>query len=45
MNKKHIRKIQAYEFDIEYMKGKNNDVDDALSKKLATCALMEIVQN
>ena len=28
---KWLRKIQAYDFDIEYVKGKNNIVADALS--------------
>jgi hypothetical protein len=29
---KWISKIQAYNFEIEYVKGKNNVVDDALSR-------------
>ena len=28
-------KFQAFDFDIEYVKGKNNVVVDALSRKLA----------
>jgi hypothetical protein len=35
-------KIQAYDFDIEYVKGKKNIVVDALSRKPTTCSLMEI---
>ncbi|XP_057872312.2 uncharacterized protein LOC131078587 [Cryptomeria japonica] len=31
---KWVRKIQAYDFDIEYVKGNNNVVADALSRKL-----------
>ena len=31
---KWISKIQAYDFDIEYVKGKNNAVADALSRRL-----------
>jgi hypothetical protein len=30
---KWVRKIQAYEFDIEYVKGNKNAVGDALSRK------------
>ena len=33
-----ISKIQAYDFDIEYVKGKNNVVADALSHRPATLA-------
>ena len=36
---KWISKIQAYDFDIEYVKGKNNVVADALSRRLATYLL------
>jgi hypothetical protein len=32
----------AYDFDIEYMKGKNNVVDDALSRKPTLCSLTSI---
>jgi hypothetical protein len=34
--------VQAYDFDIEYVKGKENTVADALSRKPATCSLMEV---
>jgi hypothetical protein len=30
---KWVRRIQAYDFDIEFVKGKNNLVADALSKR------------
>jgi hypothetical protein len=30
---KWVRKIQAYNFDIEFVKGKNNVVVDALSRR------------
>ena len=30
---KWVRKIQAYDFDIEFVKGKNNAVADALSRR------------
>ncbi|XP_059075327.1 uncharacterized protein LOC131875270 [Cryptomeria japonica] len=42
---KWISKIQAYDFDIEFIKGKNNTVADALSRKpslAALCSLSEI---
>lgn len=39
---KWVSKIQAYDFDIEYMKGKKNSVADALSRKPTVCSLMEI---
>lgn len=35
-------KIQAFNFDIEYVKGKNNVVANALSRKLAICVLSQI---
>ena len=37
-----MRKLQAYDFDIEYMKGKNNVVSDALSRKPTLCFLTSI---
>ena len=39
---KWVSKIQAYDFDIEYMKGKKNIVVDALSRKPTACSLMEV---
>ena len=33
MQKKWVRKIQAFNFDIEYVKGKNNVVANALSRR------------
>ena len=39
---KWISKIQAYDFDIEYVKGKNNVVADALSRRPATLSLMSL---
>jgi hypothetical protein len=39
---KWVRKVQAFDFHIEYVKGKKNIVADALSRRLATCSLMEI---
>ena len=37
-----INKIQAYDFDIEYFKGMNNVVADALSRRPATLSLMSL---
>ena len=37
-----MSKIQAYNFEIEYVKGKNNVVADALSRRPATLSLLEI---
>ena len=39
---KWVSKIQAYDFDIEYVKGKNNVVADALSRRPAVLSLMSI---
>eukprot|EP00253_Pinus_taeda_P004467 PITA_04467 len=39
---KWISKIQAYDFDIEYVKGKNNVVADALSRRPATLSVMSL---
>jgi hypothetical protein len=35
-------KLQAYYFDIEYVKGKKNAVVDALSRRPEICSLIEI---
>jgi hypothetical protein len=39
---KWVSKVQAYEFDIEYVKGMNNVVVDALSRRPATFSMTEI---
>jgi hypothetical protein len=39
---KWVRKLQAYEFDIEYVKGKKNVVVDALSRRPEMCSLTNI---
>jgi hypothetical protein len=39
---KWVSKIQEYDFDIEYVKGKNNVVFYALSRIPIACSLMEI---
>jgi hypothetical protein len=41
---KWVTKVHAFDFDIEYVKGKKNIVVDALSRRHATCSLMEIQQ-
>jgi hypothetical protein len=38
-----VTKVQAFDFDIEYVKRKKNIVADALSRRPATCSLMEIL--
>jgi hypothetical protein len=35
-------KVQAFNFDMEYVKGKKSIVAYALSRRLATCSLMKI---
>jgi len=37
-----VSKIQAYDFEIKYVKGKNNEVVDALSRRPFTLSLMNI---
>ena len=37
-----MSKVQAYDFEIEYVKGKNSVVADALSRRLTTLSLLEI---
>ena len=39
---KWVSKIQAYDFEIEYVKGKNNVVANALSRRPASLSLLEI---
>ena len=43
LNERHqkcVSKIQAYDLEIEYIKGKSNVVPDALSRRPATLSLM-----
>jgi hypothetical protein len=39
---KWVSKIQAYDFDIEFVKGKNNVVADALSRRPSVYAMADI---
>jgi hypothetical protein len=39
---KWVSKIQAYDFDIEFVKGKNNVVADALSKRPSIYAMTDV---
>jgi hypothetical protein len=41
-HQKWMTKVQAFNFDIEYVRGKKNIVVDALSRRPAACSLMEI---
>jgi hypothetical protein len=41
-HKKWVRKLQAHDFDIEYVKGKNNSFADALSRKPKVFSLAEV---
>jgi hypothetical protein len=40
--KKWVLKIQAFEFDIEYVKEKGNIVADALSRRPTRCSMVDI---
>jgi hypothetical protein len=40
---KWVMKVQAFNFDIEYVKGKKNIVVNALSRRIVTCSLMEVL--
>jgi hypothetical protein len=40
-HQKWVMKVQEFNFDIEYAKGNKNIVADALSRRPATCSLME----
>ena len=45
LNERHqkwVSKVQAYDFKIEYVKGKSNVVADALSRRPAALSLLEI---
>jgi hypothetical protein len=42
---KWVTKVQVFDFDIEYVKGKKNIVVDALSRRPAAYSLMEILAN
>ena len=44
MQQKWLSKIQAFDFDIEYVKGKNNVVADALSRR-PSISLMDVAEN
>jgi hypothetical protein len=39
---KWVMKVRTFHFDIEYVKGKKNIAANALSRRHATCSLMEI---
>lgn len=40
-----MSKIQDYDFEIEYVKGKHNVVEDALSRRPATLSLMDLTHD
>jgi hypothetical protein len=37
-----VTKVHAFDFDIEYVKGKKNIVANALSRRPAACSLTEV---
>ena len=39
---KWVTKVWEFDYDIEYVKGKKNIMADALSRRPASCSLMEI---
>jgi hypothetical protein len=41
-HKKWVSKVHAYDFDIEYVKGKNNVVADTLSRRPAIFSMTKI---
>ena len=41
-HQKWVSKIQAYDFDIEYVKGKKNVVADALSRRPTALSLVSL---
>ena len=43
--KKWVSKIQEFDFDIEYVKGKNNVLVDALSSRRPSISLMDVVED
>jgi len=43
--KEWVSKIQDYDFEIEYVKGKHNVVEDALSRRPATLSLMDLTHD
>lgn len=42
---KWVSKLQVYDFDIEYVKGKNNVVANALSRRPTTLSLMKMASD
>jgi hypothetical protein len=42
---KWVLKVQSFDFNIEYVKGKRNIVAETLSKKPMSCSLMDISTN
>jgi hypothetical protein len=40
-----VTKVQDFDFDIDYVKGKKNIVADALSRRPTTCSLMEVSED
>jgi hypothetical protein len=42
---KWVSKVQAFDFDIKYVKGKRNVIANSLSRRLEICSMLDISTN